>query len=313
MSDDFVSLVTRIEKPIELSLKGFTPLVVHLMVAGAKSKGFVSSEITPPQNSAHLEWCLTQRFNNRENLEAWQSSPERKAIFADFETSQNAKSTKVSEEVSSGDPIDEVATVIFTDLKPGMEDQYFDWELKMQSTQAAFPGYLGTHIRPPSQDQPARWATLIRFRSSEDLERWFTSPERAQLVDEKQQFVIGTQIQKVDSAFPGWFAVDAKGKSPPNWKTAQLVLLGIFPIVMLQIKYCNPLYTSLNQLSPAIGMLLNMMMSCTLVAWVTMPFFIKVFRFWLYPDKRTTKVDLLGELTVLGVLSTEMGLLWRLL
>lgn len=313
MSDDFASLVTKIEKPVELPLRQFTPLVVHLMVAGTKAKGFASSEIVPPQNNSSVEWRLIQRFNNVEALETWKDSDARKSIFANFSDTSNRDALKVSEEILHGDPINEVATAIFTDIKPGMEDEYFAWELKMQSTQAAFPGYLGTHIRPPSEDKPGRWATLLRFKSSESLERWFASAERAQLLDEKQQFVKGTQIQKVDSSFPGWFALDAKGKSPPNWKTAQLVLLGIFPIVMLQIKFCNPLYRDLNQLSPAIGMLLNMMMSCTLVAWVTMPLFIKVFRFWLYPEKRTGQVEFLGELTVLAILGTEICLLWRLL
>ncbi|HEY9733627.1 MAG TPA: hypothetical protein V6C89_17030 [Drouetiella sp.] len=313
-NSDFASLVTKIQKPVEIPLENFTPLLAHLMGAGTKANGFFSSEIIPPQDNNSNEWRLVQRFNSADKLEDWKNSPARKEVLTVFEQSlHDDKSAQICEEIIFGEATNEVATAIFTDLKPGMEEEYFAWELKMQSTQAAFPGYLGIHIRPPTSERPGRWATLLRFRSPEALDTWFSSPERAQLLDEKQRFVKATEIQKVDSSFPGWFAVDSKGKSPPNWKTAQLVLLGIFPIVMLQIKFCNPHYIELNQISPAIGNLLNMMMSCSLVAWVTMPQFIKIFRFWLYPPTRTAHSELMGELLVLTVLGIEILLLWKLL
>ncbi len=42
------------------------------------------------------------------------------------------------------------------------------------------------------------------------------------------------------SSFPGWMPVDEDGGSPANWKAAALVVLGLYPIVCLQIKFLSP-------------------------------------------------------------------------
>jgi antibiotic biosynthesis monooxygenase (ABM) superfamily enzyme len=313
LENNFASLITKMQHPADIELEKFTPCLVKLMVSGARAPGFWSAEIGPPEKAGSEEWHLVQRFRSPEEAEAWKSSSVRTNEINDIQKTFTGKTIAITDEIQLANDKNEVSTAIVTDLKPGMEDAYFAWELKMQSVQAAFPGYRGAYIQPPVANRPGQWATLLRFDSPEALERWLAAPQRIELVQQGQAFIKSTQLTQVNNAFPGWFPVDAQGNAPPNWKTAQLVVLGLFPIVMLQIKFLNPYYAGLNQISPVIGNVINMIISCSCVTWITMPQFIKLYGFWLFPEKSTPKGNLLGQLAVLGFLALESALLWHLL
>ena len=70
---------------------------------------------------------------------------------------------------------------------------------------------------------------------------------RAAMVRESQDLVAGFHAQRVDTSFPGWVPNDpATGKPPNMWKTAGLVLLTLFPVVMLELRFLNPPLDALN-------------------------------------------------------------------
>ena len=61
------------------------------------------------------------------------------------------------------------------------------------------------------------------------------APERKALLSETREFIESEELMRLATAFPGWVPIDPlTGEGPPNWKTAMLVLLGLFPIVMLR-------------------------------------------------------------------------------
>ena len=91
----------------------------------------------------------------------------------------------------------------------------------------------------------------MRFDSKANLEGWLKSDARAALVQESEELVQGFHAQRIDTSFPGWVPTDpATGKPPSKWKTACLILLTLFPLVMLEIRFLNPHLQSLN---PAVG------------------------------------------------------------
>ena len=210
----------------------------------------------------------------------------------------------ILDEISMSADANDCATMIVTDVKPGMEDEYFAWETKIQTAQAQFTGYRGAYMQPPVPGKQGQWATLLRFNSPEELEVWFRSNERQSLLSEGQKFVKATHYKKVENAFPGWFPSNATtGEGPPNWKSAMLVLIGLFPIVMLEIRFLSPLLTALN---PVVASVFNMALSVSGTTFVTMPLYIKMFSWWLFPTEPSTKVEVLGTLAVLGILGLEM-------
>ncbi|MEO7276876.1 MAG: antibiotic biosynthesis monooxygenase [Sphingomicrobium sp.] len=207
---------------------------------------------------------------------------------------------------------DAVVEVIVTRVKPGKEDAYRDWEARVQKAQAKYPGFLGSFVQPPMAGELG-WTTLMRFRNEQDLDGWLKSDDRAALLREAEPLVDYAHLQRVDTSFPGWFSADPNtGKGPPNWKAAMLVLLGLFPIVMLEARFLSPQLSGLNS---SLSMFIGNVISVALTTWATMPLFIKAFKWWLFPAPGESKatVELAGTATIAILFAMEVAALWHLL
>ena len=143
-----------------------------------------------------------------------------------------------------------VTMVMVTEIKPGKEAAYRAWADRIQKLQAKFPGYVGSFVQPPQADETG-WTTVLRFDSTANLERWLKSDARAAMVKESEDLVQGFHAQRVDTSFPGWVPNDpATGKPPNRWKTACLILLTLFPVVMLELQVPQ---SALAELNPAVA------------------------------------------------------------
>jgi antibiotic biosynthesis monooxygenase (ABM) superfamily enzyme len=289
---DVAALITRVENCPLPQTETLTHSLVLLMMAGAEYPGFWSGEINPPGDSITY-WSLVQRFQTLAQLHDWQKSARRKDILAELGFSVRAD-LQVGDFIAENDTTG-VATAIVTDVRPGMEADYFKWEEKIQIAQSKYAGYRGVYFQPPPPGRKGQWATLLRFDSPESLNTWFASEERLALLKEAEKFVTATKMRKVSNSFPGWVPDDAAtGRSPQNWKTALLVLLGLYPVVLLEIRYCNPLLLSLNQ---ALASFISLVGSVAATTFITMPLFVKLFSWWLYPGKAAeTKTNTKGLL-----------------
>jgi antibiotic biosynthesis monooxygenase (ABM) superfamily enzyme len=281
-----------------------------MMMAGAKFPGFWSGEIIPPDEAHEShDWKLVQRFSTADQAKAWQQSEPRNKLVTEL---SGSGAIKLSDEIAHFDStFGNVATAIVTDVKPGMEDEYFAWETKIQTVQAGFPGYRGAYLQPPPPGRTGQWATLLRFDKPETLEKWFASPARKELLAEANDIVLGTKFQSMSNSFPGWFPVDKEtGKGPANWKTAMLVLLGLFPVVMLEIRFLTPFEAGWNG---SLKSFINLVISVIITTWVTTPIFIKQSMWWLFPSKEDPSADLKGTLIMVALFVAEILLMWNLL
>jgi antibiotic biosynthesis monooxygenase (ABM) superfamily enzyme len=261
--------------------------LARLMMLGVGDWSVLSAEILPP-TATQKEWTLVQRFNSVEAVERWKSSEVRKAHLAELEEPIAKDEVEVSEAMDqSFGTVGSVAVAIVTKVKPGQEKNYCVCEGKYQSAQAKRKGYRGAYLQPPTSGTPGIWTTLIRFDSPEALDDWFTSTERQELLAESDFIVSSTDYQRVGTSFPGWFPQDKTGASgPPNWKAGLLVLLGLYPVVTLEIHYLMPHLTGLN---PALAGFLGNVLSVAATTFVTMPASIKAFDKWLFPPKSSPK------------------------
>lgn len=311
-TDTVVALVTKVENLNGSNTVNVANGLVQVMMESARFPGFWSGEIIPPEDTTHNVWKLVQRFDSAEGALAWRESPARKKLVASISSANSLMALHIQDELADHLPYAEVATAIATDVKPGMEDIYFAWEAKIQSAQAQFPGYRGSYLQPPAPGRPASWSTLLRFDKPESLERWFSSPERLQLVKEAEAIVAKTYFKSVANSFPGWFPVDKEtGEGPPNWKTAMLVLLGLFPVVMLEMRFLSPLMVALN---PAVAAFINLVISILITTWGTMPQFIKWFSWWLFPSKSSPESsNLKGTIIMACLFLAEIAALSTLL
>ena len=306
---DVCAVVTKFDPPSGYDIADFTSRLVKLMMAGARFPGFWSGEMIPPTGAQETEWKLVQRFATVAEASAWKDSEIRRQLLSELSSGSESANIGVKEEITQvGNS--EVLTSIVTDVRPGLEDEYFAWEARIQSAQAKFPGYRGLYLQPPTPGRPPQWATLLRFDAPASLESWFACDERKRLLAEAEKFVKTKHIRTVSTSFPGWFPVDeATGNPPPNWKTAMLVLLGLFPVVMLELRYLNPL---LSGVTMPLKSFIDMVGSVAATTFVTMPVLISSFKWWLLPGRdhpHTTNARGTALMILLFIL--EIALFWN--
>jgi uncharacterized protein len=286
----------------------------HDTVIG-KFPGFGSSDMIPPTQPDSNEWTIVLNFRSREDVRVWQQSKERAAIIA--EGIPLFEGGKIGEVVQTGEggerPDSNVTEVIFSKIKSGMEDTYREWAVHIQAAQAKYPGYRGMFLQPP-EEPGGLWTTIIRFDSASHLEAWMNAPERKELLQESKAFIEHEQLTRLATAFPGWVPIDPMtGKGPPNWKTALLVLLGLFPVVMLELRFLSPALTALG-LHGSLSTFIGNSISVAITSFVAMPLFVRWFGWWLFlKDDGSKGTTLKGVLLLIVLFALEVTAFWRLL
>jgi antibiotic biosynthesis monooxygenase (ABM) superfamily enzyme len=287
--------------------------LTRLMMVGVGSGSVLSAEIIPSNTPDENEWTLVQRFHDHNLLAEWREGSDRQKLLKELAPKIEANEVALNESVTSTyGTVGSVAVAIVTEVKSGLEAPYREFEKQFQSAQAKRRGYRGVYLQPPTKKTPNVWTTLIRFDSPDALDEWFVSEERKRLLTLAEPVVNSTEFQSVTGSFPGWFPAQEKGQNgPPNWKTAMLILLGLYPIVMLEIRFLNP---QLHGLNSAVVNFIGNSISVALTTWVTMPLLIKAFTPWLFPKKDTPAwVGPVSLALLIAVFAIEIALLWRLL
>jgi uncharacterized protein len=284
----------------------------------SKLPGFISSDMIPPASGKPGDqWTIILNFESENSLEAWLKSPERGQILGEvvplLEGGDFGETIKT--DASGEAPGANVTEVIFSKIRPGMADRYRAWVERIQTAQAKYPGYRGMYLQPPPAGKEDRhWTTILRYDTAAHLEAWMNAPERRELLAESKAFIESEELMRLATAFPGWVPIDPMtGKGPPNWKTAMLVLLGLFPIVMLELKFLSPNLSALG-IHASLGTFIGNSISVAVTSFFTMPWCVRWFGWWLFPEQGLEKRLTTNGLAILSLLyAVEIVALWRLL
>jgi hypothetical protein len=269
-------------------------------------------ELWPPAPPDQLESVALARFSSMDALRNWRRGEVNRKLVEDVAplvegglAMQLVGQAAVDYTVAHG-----VTMVMVTEIKPGREAAYRAWANRIQELQATFPGYLGSFVQPP-QHKETGWTTVLRFDSAPNLDRWLKSDARAAMVKDSEELVAGFHAQRVDTSFPGWVANDPATGAPPNmWKTAGLVLLTLFPVVMLELRFLNP---HLEDFNPALRTFIGNAISVGLTTWPLMPLAIVGFHAWLFPEGYPRWVAWAMPLILLLCFLLEIAVFWHLL
>lgn len=271
--------------------------------------GFISIEISlSPTNQE--EWVIIQRFKNRNLLKSWRRSPEFQALMIELEIFADQEKTKQilssSNEIESG-----ITEVIVTRVYPGKEQEFREWMAKIHHMEAKFPGFRGAYVQSPMSGKGSNWITLLQFDSADNLDSWLSSKERKEVLEDSKALVHSLEQHRVISPYSGWFAsVSSQGEIPPSWKQAMLVLLVLFPMVVLELKYLIP---KIEGLGLSLSTFIGNAISVSLVTWPAIPLVIKGLTWWLTPgNSKSLGRELLGIGVVVALYLAEITLFWAL-
>ncbi len=286
----------------------------HLNEAITGYPGFISLEILTPSNILSGEWVIVQRFQDKASILKWRQSPEHERLYNDLKAlTVDSDPNAIQEEMTTTSNINAGVTEVFvTEISPNSEKQYREWLAKIHKVEASFPGFKGMYVQSPSQNRGKNWITFLQFDTQANLDKWLDSPERKEVLKGAQPLISSLESHRVISPFAGWFSsVAQKGTLPPAWKQGMIVLLVLFPIVMLEFKFLNPLLKGLNT---SLATFIGNSISVGLVTWPTVPFAISCLKWWLVPDPQNSSRDsILGTLLVLALYVAEIALFWNLL
>ncbi len=303
-ASDVCALETIIVSPHGIESESFTTKLVELMMKGAKFPGFWSAELISPKDDKLGRWRLVQRFSTEPETRNWQNSIERIELLDVLKQSVQDHDVDIEDVVTQAVDSD-VSTAIITEVRPEMQEEYFNWVTRIQAAQVRHPGYRSIYLQPPVPGRVNQWSTLLRFDSPASMDSWFDSEVRKELVSESAELIEKQRIHRVFGAFPGWIPTDAEGNSPPNWKTALLVLLGLFPVVMLQIMFVAPLMQGMES---TLRTFVNLVGSVACTSFITMPAFVGWFRRWLYPDKNDKLATYRGSVVLILLFTLEIAI-----
>ncbi len=280
----------------------------------AKFPGFVSLEMLPQSTKNESMWMNIQRFRTYKDLEAWRLSEERRLLLTEVKPYLFGDISEVIQDKKlQACPQDSVTEVFVTSLKPGKHEAYRKWASKIQQIESQFPGYQGVYMQAPSDEEKnGDWITILRFDTPEHLDAWLNSNKRQEILKESESLVEVLQSHRI-SAFAGWFGDISKqaGETMAVWKQTMLILLVLFPIVMLEMKFLNPLLKGWNL---SLATFIGNAISVSLVSWPMIPLTIKCLGWWLVPGKdRLIQKTILGILIVVGLYFVEIVCLWNLL
>ncbi|MBS0634618.1 MAG: antibiotic biosynthesis monooxygenase [Verrucomicrobia bacterium] len=180
--------------------------------------------------------------------------------------------------------------VFVTKVSQEHSERYKAWLTQIQNIEKTFPGFQRAHVSAPRNPDDDSWVTFLQFDTSENLDRWLNSQERRDILKEAEPLVTSFQYHHV-SPYAGWFDSDYS-----IVKQTMLVLLVLYPIVMLQLKYLTPLTAHLNS---AVAMFIANTISVSLISWPFLPLVIKLLDWWLQASKIRTHI--LGALVVIAL------------
>ncbi len=271
----------------------------------AQAEGFLSSEVMPPAPPEQEDWVIIERFRSRRDARAWLDSPRRAAeIDRAAELMDPDQQISVIDEL--GPPAHRSSTaVIFTKVEPGSEERFRRWHDEIGAAQARWPGYVGSTLQAPVEGVQDQWLTIVTFDSDAHLEAWLRSDERAALLEETEGVSHDTATRRVRSGFEGWFDLrrgEGPGRPAP-WKLNFVILVGLYPIVMLEILYMN---NKLAWMNLAFSNLIGNVLSVAFLGWPVLAVLTKLMGWWIEPQPgASSSTDLKGAL----VLTAGMGVL----
>jgi antibiotic biosynthesis monooxygenase (ABM) superfamily enzyme len=278
-----------------------------------RSPGAQSFEVIP-QTPDQDEVVGIARFETVDALRVWRHSEANRALVEDGRALVDGG---VLMQLTGSAAVEYYAQnsateVIITTIKPGKEEAYRAFADRIQRVQQTFPGYIGSFVQPPQHNERG-WTTVLRFQAVRDLDRWLNSSERAALLKESDDLIDRFEAQRVDTSLPGWVPADpTTGRPPSIWKTAALVLLTLFPVVMIELKFLTPRLVAAH-VPPALGTFIGNAISVALTTWPLMPLAIRAFSPWLFPEKRPRWLVLTSPAILGACYLVELVVLWRLL
>jgi antibiotic biosynthesis monooxygenase (ABM) superfamily enzyme len=273
----------------------FTGWAGRLQATAGTATDFRVSVLGEP----HLDWAVAVTFLDEDVMHQWLDSDGRNEVIRDGEARGVLRAT--SDLVIGADGSVPSGTGLFRHtVAPGREADFVAAESRLAAASEKFPGFERVCTFAPGADGES--ISLLRFRTDNQLMAWLSSDERMNALGGlRSSLTHEFSLVSSTTAFGAMIRTEnGRTAVTPNWKTAMLILLVLYPTVMLLSRFFGPVLDELGA-PPWFGLWSSQVISVVALQWVLMPWAGRRFRRWLDPvDGASRRVSLLGAAAMIG-------------
>jgi uncharacterized protein len=276
----------------------FAQLQASLSVALLDAPGYQGSDDHVARHDTGLEWTVVSHFATAEQARSWQAGPA--LARANQELVDLLESPPASNVLlEPAPPNARSALVVTSRVRPGSEGWFVTRQGQMQAAQAHFPGYVGQRDQAPIPGVNPNWVSVVAFDNPEHLRAWVDSPQRAQFLADTGPHVESYDCRPAASAFESWFTASGSlGPPPPARKLNAIVLLVLYPVVMVEILWLNPL---LARLGLSLTTFIGNVVSVAVTGFVLIPIAARALNWWLVSrQEQQRRINWRGGLLLLA-------------
>ncbi len=269
-----------------------------LAAAASTAPGFLYQRMSV-DDSPLLDPAQAVTFETRESLHAWLDSDVHRKVMADSRCHNIF--TACPDVVVGADLSPPTGVGVFEhSVADGQGSSFLSTQQSLVRLSAAFPGYEGACLLGPPGGNGNDWLSVLRFRTDQHLQAWMDSSERRDALPALRsgltsEFSVVTHSTPFGSILR---VQDGATRVTPDWKTAMLVLLVLYPTVMTLSRFLGPVLSRAGA-EPWLAMWLSQIVSVAAMTWFLMPLVTRWFRRWLDPvDGAGVRVSAAGAAIV---------------
>jgi antibiotic biosynthesis monooxygenase (ABM) superfamily enzyme len=285
--------------------EGFDAWLSELQASARMADGFESTGASIHDDS-NLEWAVAVTFQSEELLHRWLDSPDRMAVLRDGQSRGYwCRSTDLT--LTEGAAPDGVGAFRHS-VATGREGDFRSAQVRLAIAGSHFPGYQGTVALPP--DAGGACLSLIRFRTGPQLAGWMRSGERSEALRGLRSSLT-KDFSVVSSTTPFGTTVrfeDGRTLMTPNWKSAMILLLVLYPTVMILSRFFVPILDRVGA-QPWLALWVSQIVSVSAMQWWLMPAVTRPFQRWLDPvDGAGLRISVAGATVVVALYAATLTL-----
>jgi antibiotic biosynthesis monooxygenase (ABM) superfamily enzyme len=282
----------------------FDGWVCDAQAAAEGARGFVAFAASISRD-APLDWAVAVTFESEDLLHQWLDG----TMWKDLVRGAGARGfLRLTSDlvIIEGAVIPAGVAIVASSVSSGMETDFQSAHIKLTAAASQFPGYEGTAIFRPGA--AGKWMSLIRFRTEPQLSAWLRSPQRNEVLPPvrsslTRDFSVFAQTTPFGTTVRN---VDGKPEMTPSWKSAMLLLMVLYPMVMLMSRFVTPVIVGLGA-PPWLSVWLSQVLSVALMQWWLMPTVSSWCRRWLDPvDGASRRISLRGAAVAVIVYAVSL-------
>jgi antibiotic biosynthesis monooxygenase (ABM) superfamily enzyme len=273
----------------------FTGWARRLRATAATAIDFRVSVLGEP----HLDWAVAVTFVDEAVMHEWLDSTDRNEVIRAGEAQGVLRATSDLVIGADGSVPSGIGVFRHT-VAPGRAADFVTAENQLAEASKKFPGFERVCTFAPGADGES--ISVLRFRTDNQLKAWLSSDERINALGGlRSSLTHEFSLVSSTTAFGATIRTEnGRTAVTPNWKTAMLILLVLYPTVMLLSRFLGPVLDGLGA-PPWLGLWSSQVISVVALQWVLMPWAGRRFRRWLDPiDGASRRVSVLGAAVMVG-------------